>query len=42
MSFAMRLFLTAALIGGSGVAMAQDWPTKPISPDRAAGASLHR
>ena len=25
-----RLFLTAALIAGSGVATAQDWPTKPI------------
>jgi tripartite-type tricarboxylate transporter receptor subunit TctC len=30
MSYVKRLLLTAALISGSGVAMAQDWPTKPI------------
>ena len=30
MSHMKRLLLTAALISGSGVAMAQDWPTKPI------------
>ena len=30
MSYLKRLFLTAALILASGVAMAQDWPTKPI------------
>ena len=30
MSYVKRLLLTAALISGSEVAMAQDWPTKPI------------
>lgn len=30
MSYVKRLLLTAALISGSGVAMAQDWPMKPI------------
>jgi tripartite-type tricarboxylate transporter receptor subunit TctC len=30
MSYMKRLLLTAALISGSGVAMAQDWPAKPI------------
>jgi tripartite-type tricarboxylate transporter receptor subunit TctC len=30
MSYVKRLLLTAALISGSSVAMAQDWPTKPI------------
>jgi tripartite-type tricarboxylate transporter receptor subunit TctC len=30
MSFVKRLLLTAALIAGSGAALAQDWPTKPI------------
>jgi tripartite-type tricarboxylate transporter receptor subunit TctC len=30
MSYVKRILLTAALISGSDVAMAQDWPTKPI------------
>jgi tripartite-type tricarboxylate transporter receptor subunit TctC len=30
MSYVKQLLLTAALISGSSVAMAQDWPTKPI------------
>jgi len=30
MPYVKRLLLTAVLITGSGVAMAQDWPTKPI------------